>query len=63
MATLDLYLTLETQPPLFYLDSHPLYSGSEETKDLQLKGNGGITAPYLALGKLQAGEFSAEAGA
>lgn len=37
MATLDLYLTQETQPSLFYLDSHLPYSASEETKDLKLK--------------------------
>lgn len=49
MATLDLYLTQETQPPLFYLDSHLPYSASEETKDLKLKGNGDI-APHSTLG-------------
>lgn len=35
-----LYLTQETQPPLFYLDSHPPYLASEETKDLKLNSNG-----------------------
>lgn len=46
MATLNLYLTQKTQPPLFYLDNHPPYSVSEETKDLKLRGNGGITSPH-----------------
>lgn len=41
MATLDLYLAQETQPSLFYLDSHLPYSASEET-DLKLKAMGAL---------------------